>query len=264
MMTSAVRSRYRVNKEGGKCVPHADRTSLIRSKDDGKTWSAPERLSINNSLGPAYAGGGLNHGIEIRNGPHTGRLVVARRFDCPAVMGDHGSLDYMRSFALFSDDQGATWTAGQLLPAGWTEDQLTEMHNGSLLMTSRLEHEFPAFQPDPNNGTDPRNRRRAFARSDDGGYTWAALWYLAERQPEIQRYVAECAHALTSDPSTATIFWGHPGGGDDGHDRSNYTLQSSSDGGASSRKKNPVRGAGHLDHDGDPQGGVGQEGRRDR
>ena len=75
----------------------------------------------------------------------------------------------MRSYALFSDDQGLTWTAGQLLPAGWTEDQLAEMKNGSILMTSRLEGRgFPQWQPDPNNGTDPRNHRRGFARSDDG------------------------------------------------------------------------------------------------
>lgn len=64
--------------------------------------------------------------------------------------------------------QGITWTAGQLLPAGWTEDQIAEMKNGSLLMTARLESRgFPQFSPDPNNGTDPRNIRRGFARSDE-------------------------------------------------------------------------------------------------
>jgi hypothetical protein len=42
------------------------------------------------------------------------------------------------------------------------------MKNGSLLMTSRLESRgFPQFQPDPSNGTDPRNIRRGFARSDE-------------------------------------------------------------------------------------------------
>jgi Neuraminidase (sialidase) len=76
----------------------------------------------------------------------------------------------------------------ELLPAGWTEDQLAEMHNGSLLMSSRLEDTFPAWEPDPKNATDPRNKRRAFARSDDGGKTWAEIWFLADRQPEIQSY----------------------------------------------------------------------------
>ena len=52
-----------------------------------------------------------------------------------------------------------------------------------------------------------------------GGYTWVEIWHLADRQPEIQKYVAECAHALTSDPATGTMWWAHPGGGGDGHDR---------------------------------------------
>ena len=58
-----------------------------------------------------------------------------------------------------------------------------------------------------------------FLARSAGGYTWAELWHLADRQPEIQEYVAECAHALTSDPATGTMWWAHPGGGADGHDR---------------------------------------------
>ena len=43
-----------------------------------------------------------------------------------------------------------------------------------------------------------------------GGYTWSELWYLADRQPEIQHYTAECAQALVSDPSTGAMYWAHP------------------------------------------------------
>lgn len=45
-------------------------------------------------------GGGLNHGIEIQNGPHKGRLVLALRFDTACAH----SPDYMRAYALFSDE----------------------------------------------------------------------------------------------------------------------------------------------------------------
>ena len=110
------------------------------------------------------------------------------------------------------------------------------MRNGSLLMTSRLQAKTPNhYRPYPDNTTGPldkQNKRRAFARSDDGGHTWAELWYLADRQPEIARYTSECAHGITSDPTTGELFWAHPGGGVDGHDRSNGTLQRSSNGGA--------------------------------
>ena len=127
------------------------------------TFSAPALLAVNNSLGPHYTGGGLNHGIEIQHGPHAGRLALARRFDCPGAMGDHGMPVYFRSVVLFSDDQGTSWTVGQLLPQGWTECQVAEMSNGSLLMTSRMYG--PPYLSSPPKRTD---RRRGFARSDDG------------------------------------------------------------------------------------------------
>ena len=90
-----------------------------------------------------------------------------------------------------------------------TECQVAEMHNGSLLMTSRM-YGAPYLYP---NASDPRNRRRGFARSDDGGYTWAAIWYVADRQLEIARYQPTCAQALVSAPDVqdGTIYWGHPG-----------------------------------------------------
>lgn len=221
---------------------------MMRSRDGGRSFTNHTLIHVNNSLGPHYIGGGLNHGIQLQNGPHKGRLVQAMRFDTSCA----NTPDYMRSYALFSDDLGQTWTAGQLLPAGWTEDQLAEMYNGSILITSRLEsRNFPQFNPDPANSSDLRNHRRAFARSDDGGYTWAELWHLADRQPEIQEYVAECAHALTSDPETGTMWWAHPGGGADGHDRYNGTLQQSNDGGAT------WEFAAHISTGGYPAGGYG-------
>ena len=77
----------------------------------------PRVLQVNNSIGPHYGGNGLNHGIQIQNGPHKGRLAFAERFDCPGV---DESAPYWRSYVLYSDDEGRTWTTGQLLPEGWT------------------------------------------------------------------------------------------------------------------------------------------------
>ena len=107
---------------------------------------------------------------------------------------------------------------------------------------------FPHWWPDNNNTDDPSNKNRAFARSDDGGATWSELWYLADRQPQIQRFTAECAHAFVSDPQAGTLYWGHPGGPPDGHNRANYTMQRSVDGGASWE---------HLIQVGKPSGGAG-------
>eukprot|EP01047_Picozoa_sp_COSAG01_P013252 COSAG01_NODE_616_length_14815_cov_8.518076_23_plen_306_part_00 len=79
--------------------------ALVKSTDEGLTFSTPQLLSVNNSLGPHYIGGGLNHGIQLRRGPHAGRLAMARRLDCPAAMGDHGMQQYFHSYVLYSDDE---------------------------------------------------------------------------------------------------------------------------------------------------------------
>ena len=204
------------------------RAATVFSSDDGKTWSEPQLINVSNSLGPHYIGGGLNHGVQIQRGPHKGRLALARRFDCPAAMGDHGKPVYFHSYVLYSDDDGQSWTVGELSPQGWTETQLAEMRNGSLLLTTRTYGS--SFIPDPKNAS-AYARRRGFARSDDGGATWAEVWYVADRQPEIARLQPTCAQALVSDQrGPSDMYWSHPGS--DIHDRANYTLHKSSNGGA--------------------------------
>jgi hypothetical protein len=215
---------------------------LSKSTDDGKTWSEPSLMQVNNSLGPHYIGGGLNHGIQLREGPHKGRLVMARRFDCHAAMGDHNMQQYFHSYILFSDDDGEHWTAGQLSPQGWTECQVAELKNGSLLMTSRM---YGAPYLTPGKMAKRSDLRRGFARSDDGGYTWSEIWYLEQRQPEIM--VGTCNHALSSDPAiSSTVYYSHPGNWTEGSElaRANYTLHKSIDGGATWEFVNRVYGPG--------------------
>ena len=144
---------------------------LITSLDDGLTWSAPADAKVS---GPRNAtwGKGLASGIALRRGAHAGRLMVALRHDC-------GCGDLRTSFVVYSDDHGRTWTGGEgmlLLPqygGGWTECQVAEMHNGSVLLTSR--NFF---------GRSSRQGPRLFARSDDGGATWAANWSAGADLPD--------------------------------------------------------------------------------
>ena len=88
-----------------------------KAGEEQRLKKQPWVLQVNNSIGPHYGGNGLNHGIQIQNGPHKGRLAFAERFDCPGV---DESAPYWRSYVLYSDDEGKTWTTGQLLPEGWT------------------------------------------------------------------------------------------------------------------------------------------------
>ena len=228
--------------------------AVVTSSDDGLTWTEPTQpIRVNGSIGPHYIGGGINHGLELQRGGFAGRLVFARRFDgALREPGDpHDLTPYMRSFILFSDDDGDTFTVGQLLPASWTECEVAELRNGSLLMTSRIEGCVAAY----GKNTTSCGHTRGFARSDDGGWSWAQVWFLGDRQPDIPNAVAD--HALCSDPSfeEGTVFWAHPGsipgspnatywGG-----RSNYTIHRSSSGGASWEFVNRVYadGAGYSD-----------------
>ena len=178
---------------------------VTSSVDEGKTWSTPAPL---NTTGPANAtwGGGLAHGVTLQHGPHAGRLVVALRHDC-------GCGDKSASFVVYSDDHGQTWSGGalmQLLPefgGGWTEDQVAELHNGSVLMTSRNFY-----------GTSSGQGPRLFARSDDGGATWAANWSFFE--DELPG--GYCEGSIISD-AEGVVYFGHPGVLHSGA-RSNYTV----------------------------------------
>lgn len=114
---------------------------ITSSADDGQSWSVPRPLSVR---GPENAtwGGALASGVALTRGPHKGRLLVALRHDC-------GCGTLRASFVVYSDDHGATWTGGEemtLLPkygGGWTECQVAELQNGSVLSAScapPLEH----------------------------------------------------------------------------------------------------------------------------
>ena len=121
------------------------------------------------------------------------------------------------------------------------------MSNGSLLMTSRMDGApwWPGSGQDHHyNKTNILNRNRGFARSDDGGHTWQEVWYLSarpgDRQAEIGIHDTFVNEALTS--SATRMYWAHPQ--NISRTRSNYTLHSSSNGGASWDFVNRVYGGG--------------------
>ena len=108
---------------------------ITSSYDDGLSWSAPKPIVTHGADNRTW-GGALASGIALTHGQHAGRLLIALRHDC-------GCGTLRASFAIFSDDGGATWTGGDemvLMPkygGGWTECEVAELRNGSVLMTSR-------------------------------------------------------------------------------------------------------------------------------
>ena len=122
------------------------------SDDHGDTWSDEvdlgHHLGLPDGLADAWPDptgwriqvGTLGHAVELRRGPHPGRLCCAGHGTFGA-----GSVFDSVAFLFWSDDRGETWCMGPALtrrddgtPArGLNESTLAELPDGSLLMNSR-------------------------------------------------------------------------------------------------------------------------------
>ena len=210
----------------------------MNSTDHGLTWSTQEVITLADPAanqtepwggGNRTFGGGLASGIALQGGPHKGRLLAALRHDC-------GCNDEPASFAVFSDDHGATWSGGALLPepgehfpgmppgkpnqtngalGGWTECQVAELKNGSVLLTSRNLY-----------NTKSGLGGRMFARSDDGGANWAQIWSVVNDE-NLGLTSTYCEASMVAIPEKGELYFGQPSAGGR---RRNYVVSSSSDG----------------------------------
>ena len=141
--------------------------SMIYSDDDGKTWSKP--IDLNKDVKAdwmRFLGTSPGKGHQIKNGKYTGRLVF------PIYLTN--SNGFQSSGAIYSDDNGKTWSIGETVTDGrdmgdgqignaqtqtsgeqLTECQVVEMPNGQLKMFMRNTGDFVKI-----------------ATSFDGGQTW--------------------------------------------------------------------------------------------
>ena len=169
-----------------------------RSVDDGLTWSTPQPLNVSGSPANETYGGALASGVTLKIGAHAGRMLVALRGDC---CGQERT-----SFVIYSDDRGASWRGGQkisLLPqygGGWTECQVAELQNGSVLLTSRN-----AF--DTTSGQGPRMLRGATTAASAGRPTGARTTCptrTARARCSPTRRPARCSSATRRTRATAS------------------------------------------------------------
>ena len=184
--------------------PKGNRLKFVTSDDEGATWSKP--VDVSSDLKPADAvtcASGPGIGIQLRQGAHTGRLIIP-----------FNSQDPKRNFVnwvAFSDDAGKTWKRGAEVPQEGmqlNEVQVAEAADGSVYLNSRRWK-----------GTSLRKA----AWSQDGGATWTkAVDDAALPEPTCQGSLLAAKHA-----GKPAIFFLNPAG----KGRANGTLRRSDDGG---------------------------------
>jgi sialidase-1 len=133
------------------------RSFVMHSDDDGVTWSKPVDItaSVKRPTGATSIASGPGIGIQLRHGAHAGRILI------PFNQGPYGD---WKVYAAYSDDQGDTWTYGDVAPDAspghGNEVQFVELTGGRVMLNSRS-----------NAGI----KHRKVAVSEDGGKTWSGL-----------------------------------------------------------------------------------------
>ncbi|CQR47170.1 Sialidase A precursor [Paraliobacillus sp. PM-2] len=147
---------------------------IIRSDDDGLTWSDP--IDLNTQVKEpwmAFIGAGPGRGLQLKEGKHKGRLLFPiyysnkhRKMSCALIYSDDHGVTWKRSESP-NDGRafnGVTLDAETLSEknSDLTESQIVEMPNGDIHVYMR---------------NHSGKQRIALAVSKDGGNTWSDVSY---------------------------------------------------------------------------------------
>ena len=139
---------------------------LTHSMDDGRSWAKPTNITrdVKKRDWTWYATG-PGVGIQIRQGPHKGRLVIPCDHN-ERVSGKPAQ----HSHVFYSADHGKTWKLGGTVAPFTDECQAVELNDGTLLLNMRNYWGRDGKRPE-------RGNRRALAWSKDDGETWSDLQF---------------------------------------------------------------------------------------
>lgn len=152
------------------------RVFVTSSSDDGLKWETLKEItaSVKQANWGWYATGPC-HGIQLKGNTYKNRLVI------PCDYMEIGPGRRGNSHVIYSDDAGATWKLGGVVPQhsalNPNESTVAELSDGRLILNMRV---------------GGNQNQRIYSISDDGGLTWSAI----EQAPQLIDPV--CQASLTS------------------------------------------------------------------
>ncbi len=177
---------------------------VAHSKDHGATWTKPSEITGSTKLPEwTWYATGPGVGIQIKHGPHQGRLVIP----CDHNYDDLTAQKHLSgSHTIYSDDHGATWKLSAPIRPKVNECQVAELFDrrGTLLMNMRSNH--------------GRNVR-AHSLSNDGGVTWTVP---EDAEPLIEPV---CQASLVRHEGAQLLLFSNPAA----KTRVNLTVRASAD-----------------------------------
>ena len=192
------------SSEAGMTPEETGQLMLVKSEDDGVTWSRP--INITSQIkDPEWKlmFNGPGKGITMRDGT----LVFAGQYK--------DENDMPHSTIIYSKDKGETWEIGTGAKSNTTEAQVVELNDGSLMLNMR----------------DNRGGSRSIAVTSDLGQTWT-------EHPSSRSALVEpiCMGSLITYPENRTtedsswLFFSNPSSTEA---RNNITIKASADQGNS-------------------------------
>ena len=192
--------KIKTGYEGSEIV----KSYLIWSDDDGENWSQIKEITsqVKRPTGVTTIASGPGIGIQLQKGPHAGRLLIPF---------NEGPFGHWNIYAAYSDDRGATWQYGDIVPLATglvNECQLIEMDDGGLRFNSRR-------------GGGASVRKTSV--SNDGGQSWTPVQDTTLFDPTCMASILKLR-----DPARSRVLFAGPSG----PGRNNGTVYVSYDDGA--------------------------------
>ncbi len=177
-----------------------ERNYMFTSDDDGASWTGLKDITDTTKAADAITiAGGPGIGIQLQHGPHRGRLIMP--FNQRV-----GTFWDVR--AVFSDDHGATWRLGEVIPGARgvnakgratsmvNEVQMVELEDGTVRMNCRRADDKPY---------------RKTAVSRDGGKSWSKVEQV-EELPDPACMGSILRYGFASGGSRGRIIYSGPEG----------------------------------------------------